>query len=92
MMVLFGQSSGPVPPFDVQRLAAGGSLYLTRPTIVSYITTREELLSRANAVLDMVRKGELEVRIEAELPIAQAAKAHEMLASRKTTGKLILVP
>jgi len=92
MMVLFGQSSGPVPPFDLQRLAAGGSLYITRPTIGSYITTREELLSRAGAVLDMVRKGELEVRIEVELPIAQAAKAHELLASRKTTGKIILVP
>jgi NADPH:quinone reductase len=92
MMVLFGQSSGPVPPFEVQRLAAGGSLYLTRPTVGSYITTRDELLSRAGAVLDMVRKGELEVRIDAELPLAQAAQAHEMLASRKTTGKIILVP
>ncbi len=92
MLVLFGQSSGPVPPFDVQRLAAGGSLYITRPTLGSYITTREELLSRAGAVLDMVRKGELEVRIEAELPIGQAAKAHEMLVSRKTTGKIVLVP
>src|SRR6266446_9397286 len=92
MMVLFGASSGPVPPFDVQRLAAGGSLYLTRPTLGSYITTRDELLSRAGAVLDMVRKGELEVKIEAELPLAQAARAHEMLASRKTTGKIILVP
>jgi NADPH:quinone reductase len=92
MMVLFGQSSGPVPPFDLQRLAAGGSLYIARPTIGSYITTRDELLARAGAVLDLVRKGELEVRIEAELPIAQAAKAHELLASRKTTGKVILVP
>ena len=92
MMVLFGQSSGPVPPFDLQRLAAGGSLYITRPTIGSYITTRDELLSRAGAVLDMVRKGELEVRIDAELPLTQAAQAHEMLASRKTTGKIVLVP
>ena len=92
MLVLFGQSSGPVPPVDLQRLAAGGSLYITRPTLGSYITTREELLARAGAVLDMVRKGELEVRIEAELPIAQASKAHEMLASRKTTGKIVLVP
>ena len=92
MLVLFGQSSGPVAPFDLQRLAAGGSLYVTRPTLGSYFTTREELLSRAGAVLDMVRKGELEVRIEAELPIAQASKAHEMLASRKTTGKIVLVP
>ena len=92
MLVLFGQSSGAVPAFDLQRLAAGGSLYLTRPTIGTYIATRDELLARAGAVLDLVRKGELEVRIEAELPLAQAARAHEMLASRKTTGKLVLVP
>ena len=93
MLVLFGQSSGPVPPFDLQRLAAGGSLYITRPTLLgSYVATREELLARAAAVLDMVRRGELEVRIEAEIPIAQAAKAHELLASRKTTGKIVLVP
>jgi NADPH2:quinone reductase len=92
MMVLFGASSGPVPPVDPQRLAAGGSLYLTRPTLGSYTTTRDELLSRAGAVLEMVRKRELEVKIEAELPLAQAARAHEMLASRKTTGKIVLVP
>ena len=92
MMVLFGQSSGPVPPIDPARLAAGGSLYLTRPTLPSYTTTREELVARAGAVLDMVRRRELEVKIEAELPLAQAARAHEMLASRKTTGKLVLVP
>ncbi|MFL5309391.1 MAG: quinone oxidoreductase family protein [Myxococcales bacterium] len=92
MMVLFGASSGPVPPFELQRLAAGGSLYITRPTLGSHITTRDELLSRAGAVLDMVRRRELEVKIEAELPIAQAGHAHELLASRKTTGKIILVP
>ena len=92
MMVLFGQSSGAVPPFDLQRLAAGGSLYLTRPTVGSYITTRDELLSRAGAVLEMVRRRELEVKIDSELPLAQAGRAHEMLASRKTTGKIILVP
>jgi len=92
MLVLFGQSSGPVPAFDLQRLAAGGSLYITRPTLGTYVATREELLARAGAVLDMVRRGELEVRIEAEIPIAQAAKAHELLASRKTTGKIVLVP
>jgi len=92
MLVLFGQSSGPVPPFDLQRLSTGGSLYLTRPTLGSYITTREELVGRAGAVLEMVRKGELEVRIEAELPLAQAAEAHRLLASRKTSGKLLLIP
>jgi NADPH2:quinone reductase len=92
MLVLFGQSSGAVPSFDLQRLAAGGSLYITRPTLASYVATREELLARAGAVLDMVRRGELDVKIEAELPLAQAAKAHELLASRKTTGKLVLAP
>ena len=92
MLVLFGQSSGAVPPFDLQRLSAGGSLYITRPTLASYTTTRDELLARAGAVLDMVRKGELDVKIDAEIPLAQAARAHELLASRKTTGKLILVP
>jgi NADPH:quinone reductase len=92
MLVLFGASSGAVPAFDLQRLAAGGSLYITRPTLVSYIVTREELLARAGAVLGMVQKGELEVKIEAEIPVAEAAKAHELLASRKTTGKVLLVP
>jgi NADPH2:quinone reductase len=92
LLVLFGQSSGPVSPFDLQRLSAGGSLYITRPTLGSYITTRDELLTRAGAVLDMVCKRELDVKIDAEIPLAQAARAHELLASRKTTGKLILVP
>jgi NADPH2:quinone reductase len=92
MLVLFGASSGPVAAFDLQRLAAGGSLYITRPTLQSYIVTREELLARAGAVLGMVQKRDLEVKIEAEIPLAEAAKAHELLASRKTTGKIILVP
>jgi NADPH2:quinone reductase len=92
LLVLFGASSGPVPAFDLQRLAAGGSLYLTRPTLQSYIVTREELLARAGAVLGMVQKRELDVKIETEIPLAEAARAHELLASRKTTGKVILVP
>ncbi|MFL5453619.1 MAG: quinone oxidoreductase family protein, partial [Myxococcales bacterium] len=92
MLVLFGGSSGPVPAFDLQRLAAGGSLYIARPTLVSYVVTREELLARAGAVLGMVQKRELDVKIEKEIPLAEAAQAHELLASRKTTGKLVLVP
>ena len=92
MLVLFGASSGPVPSFDLQRLAAGGSLYITRPTLQSYVVTREELLARAGAVLGMVQKGELEVKIDTEIRLAEAAKAHELLASRKTTGKVLLVP
>ena len=92
LLVLFGGSSGPVPPIDPQALAAGGSLYLTRPTLATYVAAREELLTRAGAVLGAVERGDLKLRIEQALPLAQAAKAHEMLASRKTTGKLLLVP
>jgi len=92
MLVLFGQSSGPVPPFDPQLLATGGSLYFTRPTSGSYMLTRDELLTRAGAVLGAVERGDLKLQIEATFPLDQAAKAHELLASRKTTGKLLLVP
>jgi NADPH2:quinone reductase len=92
MLVLFGQSSGSVPPFDAQLLATGGSLFLTRPTLASYVITRDELLNRAGAVLGAVERGDLKLKIEEALPLAQAAKAHELLASRKTSGKLLLLP
>jgi NADPH2:quinone reductase len=92
MLVLFGQSSGSVPPVDLQLLAAGGSLYVTRPTLQTYVLTREELLNRAGAVLGAVERGELKLNIEDALPLDQAARAHELLASRKTTGKLLLLP
>jgi NADPH2:quinone reductase len=92
MLVLFGQSSGTVPPIDPQLLASGGSLFLTRPTHGSYVVTRDELLYRAGAVLGAVQRGDLKLTIEDALPLAQAAKAHELLASRKTTGKLLLLP
>ena len=92
MMVLFGQSSGPVAPVDLQTLAAGGSLYVTRPTLSNYLLGREELLARAAAVLGAVKSGELKLRIEQEFPLAEAARAHALLASRKTTGKLLLLP
>ncbi len=92
MLVIFGGSSGPVPPFDVQLLAQHGSLYLTRPTHASYVLTRDELLSRAGAVLGAIERGDLKLRIEDALPLAQAAKAHELLVSRKTSGKLLLLP
>jgi NADPH2:quinone reductase len=92
MLVLFGQSSGTVPPIDPQLLASGGSLFFTRPTLGSYLLTRDELLTRAGAVLGAVERGDLKLRIEEALPLAQAAKAHELLASRKTTGKLLLIP
>jgi NADPH:quinone reductase len=91
-MVLYGAASGPVPPLDPQRLNTGGSLFLTRPTLVHYTATREELLSRAEDLFRWIRQGRLEVRIGGRYPLDQAARAQEDLASRHTTGKLILLP
>jgi len=90
--VLYGAASGPVPPLDPQRLAAGGSLFLTRPTLVHYIVTRQELLSRADDLFGWVAEGTLTVRVGGRYPLDQAARAHEDLAARRTTGKLILLP
>ncbi len=92
MMILFGGSSGPVPPFDLQRLNTGGSLYITRPTLAHYIASRAELLRRAGDLFDWISHGELEVRIGAVYPLADAHRAHADLAGRKSTGKLLLVP
>lgn len=92
MMVLYGGSSGQVPPFDLQRLNSGGSLYVTRPTLVHYMADRAELLWRAGDLFEWIAKGELDVRIGAEYPLADAARAHEDLAARRTTGKLLLIP
>jgi len=92
MMVLFGQSSGPVHPIDPQLLNRYGSLYLTRPTLGAYVATREELESRAKDLLGWIAAGELEVRIGAEYPLADAAKAQTALTSRATTGKTLLLP
>jgi NADPH2:quinone reductase len=89
-MVLFGQSSGPVDPIDPQLLNRKGSLFLTRPTLVHYTATREELLARAAEVFGWVARGELEVRIGAELPLERAAEAHRALEGRRTTGKVLL--
>ena len=92
MMVLFGQSSGAVPPVDLQVLARKGSLFATRPQLHHYVATRAELLERAGAVLDAVARGELDVRIGATFPLADAARAHDALAGRETAGKVLLVP
>ena len=91
-MVLYGAASGQVPPFDPQRLNYGGSLYLTRPTMASYIADREELLGRTRDLFGWIAAGELTVRIGATYPLADAAQAHEDLAARRTTGKLLLRP
>jgi NADPH:quinone reductase len=91
-MVLYGGASGPVPPFEVQRLLTGGSLYLTRPTMGDYIVTREELLSRTDDLFRWMAAGELDVRIGHTYPLAAAAKAQDDLAGRRTTGKLVLKP
>ena len=92
MMVLYGASSGPVPPFDPQLLNQKGSLFLTRPTLGHYIRDREELMQRATDVLAWVEDGALKVRIDRALPLAEAAAAQEALASRATSGKVLLVP
>jgi len=91
-MVLFGQSSGAVPPVDPQILNKKGSLYLTRPTLFHYTATREELLERSADVLGAVARKELDVKVFREIPLADAAESHRLLEGRKTTGKLVLVP
>lgn len=92
MMVLFGQSSGPVAPLDPQVLNAKGSLFLTRPTLGHYVATREELLWRAGALFGWLAAGELDVHVGAEFPLADVAAAHEALEGRRTTGKVLLRP
>jgi NADPH2:quinone reductase len=92
MMVLFGGSSGAVPPFDLIKLSTMGSLYITRPTLKDYTATRADLESRATDVLNAVANGSLKLRIEHIYPLADGARAHRDLESRKTTGKLLLIP
>jgi NADPH2:quinone reductase len=91
-MVLFGGSSGAVPPFDLITLSQKGSLYVTRPSLGSYIATREELVARSGAVFGMIEAGKLKLRIEYTYPLAEAERAHRDLEGRKTTGKLLLIP
>ena len=91
-MVLFGQSSGPVPTFDPGKLAAKGSLFLTRPSLAHYTLDRAELLERANDIFKWTASGKLKLRIEKALPLKEAAEAHRQLEGRKTTGKVILLP
>jgi NADPH2:quinone reductase len=92
MMVLFGASSGAVPPFDLIGLSQKGSLYVTRPMLGNYIATRDELVARSGAVFGMIAAGKLKLRIEHTYPLSEAQRAHRELEGRKTTGKLLLIP
>jgi len=92
LMVLFGASSGAVPPFDLIRLSTAGSLYVTRPTMKDYILTRAELERRAADLFGWIAQGKLNVRIGHRYPLAEAAQAHRDLEGRKTTGKVLLIP
>jgi NADPH:quinone reductase len=92
MMVLFGASSGPVPPFDPQDLNKKGSLFLTRPSLAHYIASREELVDRASSVFEKVAAAELDVRVGGRYGLEEAGRAHEDLEGRRTAGKLLVVP
>ena len=92
LLVMFGQSSGVVPPFEIRGLMTSGSVFLTRPTMGDYLTTREELLWRAGDVFGGLVDGSLNVRIGGRYALADAADAHRDLEARRTTGKLVLIP
>ena len=92
MMVLFGNASGPVPPFNLGILAQKGSLYVTRPTLVTYIASRADLEATSKALFDVIKSGKVKVEITARYKLADAAQAHRDLEARKTTGQIILVP
>ncbi len=91
-MVLYGGASGAVPPFDLIKLSTMGSLYVTRPTLMDYTASRDELEARANSVFRAVADGSLKLRVEHTYSLAEAARAHRDLEGRKTTGKLLLIP
>ncbi|HTS80518.1 MAG TPA: quinone oxidoreductase [Myxococcaceae bacterium] len=92
LMVLFGASSGPVPPLDLQRLAAGGSLYVTRPTLGTYVARREDLLTGARELFELVARGSLKIHVNQRYALRDVAKAHIDLEARKTTGSTVLLP
>ncbi|WP_345569451.1 quinone oxidoreductase [Nonomuraea rosea] len=92
LMALYGAASGPVPPVDPQTLNKQGSLFLTRPTLVHYIAERAELLQRASDLFGWIASGKLAVNVSHRYPLAEVRQAHEDLAGRRTTGKLILIP
>ncbi|MCU1632767.1 MAG: NADPH:quinone reductase [Micrococcaceae bacterium] len=91
-LVLYGAASGAVPPLDLQRLNSGGSLFVTRPTLVHYLLSAEERRWRSEELFGAVAAGQLDVRIGARYALADAAQAHEDLQARRTTGKVLLIP
>jgi NADPH2:quinone reductase len=91
LLTLFGQSSGAIPAFDPLRLSKNAA-YVTRPSLHHYTATRDELLWRSREVFDWIREGKLRLRIDRELPLRDAAKAHGILEARQTTGKVLLIP
>ena len=92
LMVTFGNASGPVPPVNLGILSAKGSLYVTRPTLATYIASRAELVERSNALFEVVKSGKVKIETTARYKLADAAQAHRDLESRKTTGSVVLVP
>lgn len=92
LLALYGAASGPVPPFDLQRLNAGGSLFITRPTLGHHIATAEDLAWRTGDLFAAIRSGTLSITIGSRYPLAEAAAAHTALESRATTGKVLLIP
>ena len=92
MMILYGQASGPVPAMDLAVLGAKGSLFITRPSLMAYTATRQELEARAGDVLGWIRDGKLKMRMEFDFALKDAPEAHRALEGRKTTGKVLLIP
>ncbi|MCE2437968.1 MAG: quinone oxidoreductase [Candidatus Latescibacteria bacterium] len=91
-LVLFGNASGPVPPVDPLLLSRHGSIFMTRPTLVDYTATREELQGRAGELLGWIQTGKLSLRIDRTLPLSDAREAHRLLEGRRTKGKVLLIP
>jgi NADPH:quinone reductase len=92
LMVSYGNASGPVPPVDIGILAAKGSLYLTRPTLVTYTAKRADLLATANELFDVVKTGAVKIAVNQTFPLKDAAEAHRRLEARQTTGSTVLLP
>jgi NADPH2:quinone reductase len=92
LLVSFGQSSGAVPAFDLQKLSRGGSLFLTRPTLFDYTATRDDLLECASAFFEVVLAGTVRVEVRQRYPLAEAQRAHEDLHGRRTVGSSVLLP